>query len=52
MQFTTTLLPIVPQIEDYSCIICQEVAWRPIRLACGHRFCVRCVALIHVLALD
>lgn len=25
------------------CPVCMSVAWRPIRLACGHVFCVRCL---------
>ncbi|KAK4052796.1 hypothetical protein OIV83_002083 [Microbotryomycetes sp. JL201] len=37
--FTTTLLPVIPQIEDYECSICGEVAYKPIRLECGHKFC-------------
>lgn len=41
--FTDILLPIIPQIDDYSCIICSDIAWRPIALDCGHRFCVRCL---------
>lgn len=41
--FTNTLLPIIPQIEDYACLICGDIAWRPIALNCGHRFCVRCL---------
>ena len=41
--FTDILLPIIPQIDDYSCIICGDIAWRPIALDCGHRFCVRCL---------
>ncbi|KAI8370410.1 SPX domain-containing protein [Radiomyces spectabilis] len=34
---------IIPQPDDYSCPICMAVAWRPIRLACNHVFCVRCL---------
>lgn len=41
--FTDILLPIIPQIDDYSCIICGDIAWKPIALDCGHRFCVRCL---------
>ncbi|TNY18878.1 SPX domain-containing protein [Rhodotorula diobovata] len=41
--FTTTLLPIIPQLEDYECSICGDVAFKPIRLNCGHKFCVRCL---------
>lgn len=40
---TTTLLPILPSIDDYSCAICTGVAWRPIRLDCTHLFCIRCL---------
>ncbi|KAF8901141.1 hypothetical protein CPB84DRAFT_1915932 [Gymnopilus junonius] len=38
-----TLLPIIPSIEDYSCLICTSLAFKPIRLSCGHLFCVRCL---------
>ncbi|KAI7906620.1 SPX domain-containing protein [Cokeromyces recurvatus] len=40
---TTKLITIIPQPEDYACPICMNVAWRPIRLACSHLFCVRCL---------
>ena len=35
------VLPIVPHIDDYSCVICTSIAFKPIRLSCGHLFCVR-----------
>ncbi|KAG6866165.1 hypothetical protein C0991_008119 [Blastosporella zonata] len=38
-----TLLPIIPHLDDYSCLICLSIAFKPIRLACGHLFCVRCL---------
>lgn len=40
---TTTLLPILPSVDDYSCAICTGLAWRPIRLDCSHLFCIRCL---------
>ena len=40
---STTLLPILPSIDDYSCAICTSVAWRPVRLNCSHLFCIRCL---------
>lgn len=40
---TETLLPIIPHLEDYTCLICTDLAFKPIRLACGHLFCVRCL---------
>ncbi|KAJ7792377.1 hypothetical protein B0H14DRAFT_2931218, partial [Mycena olivaceomarginata] len=33
----TTLLPIIPSLDDY------DIAFKPIRLSCGHLFCVRCL---------
>jgi len=41
---TSTLLPVIPSLEDYSCLICTSIAFKPIRLDCGHLFCVRCLA--------
>ncbi|KAI0354010.1 hypothetical protein OH77DRAFT_1426416 [Trametes cingulata] len=40
---TETLLPIIPHIDDYSCVICTNLAFKPIRLRCSHLFCVRCL---------
>ncbi|KZT42794.1 hypothetical protein SISSUDRAFT_998572 [Sistotremastrum suecicum HHB10207 ss-3] len=37
------LLPIIPHLDDYECLICASVAFKPVRLACGHLFCVRCL---------
>lgn len=40
---TETLLPILPSLDDYACLICMSIAFKPIRLSCGHLFCVRCL---------
>ncbi|KAH9916767.1 SPX domain-containing protein [Epithele typhae] len=40
---TEILLPIIPHIDDYACVICTSLAFKPIRLHCGHLFCVRCL---------
>lgn len=37
------LLNIIPQIDDYLCPICCSIAFKPIRLQCGHLFCIRCL---------
>lgn len=37
------LLSIVPQIDDYLCPVCFSIAFKPIRLHCGHLFCLRCL---------
>ncbi|TIB95209.1 NPL4-domain-containing protein [Wallemia mellicola] len=31
-RLTETLIPIIPSIDDYNCLICQEIAFKPIRL--------------------
>ncbi|TCD66872.1 hypothetical protein EIP91_000770 [Steccherinum ochraceum] len=38
-----TVLPIVPSVDDYSCAICFNLAFKPVRLSCGHLYCVRCL---------
>lgn len=38
-----TLLPVIPHLDDYACLICTSIAFKPIRLNCGHLFCVRCL---------
>lgn len=43
----TKLITIVPQPDDYDCPVCYSIAWRPIRLECGHVFCVRCLIKAH-----
>ena len=44
------LLPVIPHIDDYACVICMNIAFKPIRLGCGHLFCVRCVvhSILHL----
>ncbi|KAJ2382342.1 hypothetical protein H4S02_005793, partial [Coemansia sp. RSA 2611] len=39
----TELVGVVPQINDYMCPMCLNIAWRPLRLECSHFFCSRCV---------
>ncbi|KAJ1648409.1 hypothetical protein LPJ64_000358 [Coemansia asiatica] len=39
----TELVGVVPQIDDYLCPMCLNIAWRPLRLDCAHVFCSRCV---------
>lgn len=42
-QLATDILATVPQIADYTCIICLSICWLPIRLDCDHLFCIRCM---------
>lgn len=41
-QITQDLVKIVPQLDDKLCPVCFDIAWKPLRLRCGHRMCVRC----------
>lgn len=34
---------ILPSLDDYVCLICMSIAFKPIRLSCGHLFCIRCL---------
>lgn len=38
-----SIIKVIPQLDDYSCPICMNIAYKPIRLSCGHLFCVRCL---------
>jgi len=40
---TKALLPILPSVDDYSCLVCMSIAYHPIRLQCHHLFCIRCL---------
>ncbi|KIW28335.1 uncharacterized protein PV07_08008 [Cladophialophora immunda] len=40
------VLNIIPQLNDYLCPICFTISWRPIRLRCGHLFCIRCMVVL------
>ncbi|CAI2174535.1 830_t:CDS:10 [Funneliformis geosporum] len=37
------LSTIIPQPEDHTCPICTLIYWKPIRLCCGHVFCITCL---------
>lgn len=45
-QISQQLLNIVPQLGDYSCPICLNIAYKPIRLRCNHVFCIRCLIVM------
>lgn len=40
---TKSLLPVLPSVDDYSCLVCMGLAYQPIRLRCSHLFCIRCL---------
>ncbi|KAI1955626.1 2-oxoglutarate dehydrogenase complex E2 component [Ophidiomyces ophidiicola] len=40
------ILSVIPQIHDYLCPICFNVAFKPVRLRCGHVFCIRCLVIM------
>lgn len=45
-QISQQLLDIVPQLSDYSCPICLNISYKPIRLRCHHVFCIRCLIVM------
>ncbi|KAF1923577.1 RING-14 protein [Didymella exigua CBS 183.55] len=45
-QVHTQILSHVPQLDDYSCPMCCEIEWRPVKLSCGHVFCIRCLIVM------
>ncbi|KAL6851984.1 SPX domain-containing protein [Trichoderma novae-zelandiae] len=36
------LVSIIPQVNEYLCPICYNIAYQPVRLDCQHVFCIRC----------
>ncbi|EXJ59893.1 hypothetical protein A1O7_04040 [Cladophialophora yegresii CBS 114405] len=40
------VLSVIPQLNDYLCPICFSISWRPVRLRCGHLFCIRCMIVM------
>lgn len=42
-QVAQELVSIVPQLDDYLCPVCFSISYKPIRLTCGHVFCIRCM---------
>ena len=40
------LLSVIPQINDYLCPICFSITYKPVRLACTHLFCIRCLIVM------
>ncbi|KAF2623388.1 RING-14 protein-like protein [Macroventuria anomochaeta] len=45
-EVNTRILSHVPQLDDYSCPMCCEIEWRPVKLSCGHVFCIRCLIVM------
>jgi len=37
------IIRLVPQLDDYLCPVCCSISYRPVRLGCGHVFCIRCM---------
>jgi E3 ubiquitin-protein ligase BAH len=45
-QVNTSVIAHVPLLDDYSCPMCMELKWRPVKLRCGHVFCIRCLIVM------
>lgn len=42
-QISDGIMSHIPRIDDYQCPVCYDLAYVPVRLACTHLFCIRCV---------
>jgi len=42
-QISSRLLTVIPNPEEYFCPICREISYKPVRLDCGHLYCLRCL---------
>ncbi|OAL54895.1 RING-14 protein-like protein [Pyrenochaeta sp. DS3sAY3a] len=45
-EVNTQILSNIPQLDDYSCPMCFDIKWRPVKLSCGHTFCIRCLIVM------
>ncbi|KAH8724538.1 RING-14 protein-like protein [Phaeosphaeriaceae sp. PMI808] len=45
-EVNSQILSSIPQIDDYSCPMCMEIKWRPVKLRCEHVFCIRCLIVM------
>jgi hypothetical protein len=41
-QVSTDLVKIVPQPGDHECPICSFIVYQPVRMRCGHVYCISC----------
>ncbi|EPX70713.1 ubiquitin-protein ligase E3 [Schizosaccharomyces octosporus yFS286] len=40
------LFSIIPQLQDFECAICSNIAYKPVRLGCSHVFCLHCLIIL------
>lgn len=40
------IVSVVPQLNDYLCPVCFNISFKPIKLRCGHVFCIRCMIVL------
>ncbi|KAF2260002.1 RING-14 protein-like protein [Lojkania enalia] len=45
-EVNSNILSHIPQLDDYSCPMCMDIKWRPVKLRCGHVFCIRCLIVM------
>ena len=45
-RISNEILAIVPQLNDYLCPVCFSISYKPVRLQCGHVFCIRCLVVM------
>lgn len=43
-EITSKVLAIIPQLDDWSCPVCYNMAWKPVGLRCCRSvFCIQCI---------
>ncbi|EPY51874.1 ubiquitin-protein ligase E3 [Schizosaccharomyces cryophilus OY26] len=40
------LFSVIPQLQDFECAICSNIAYKPVRLGCSHVFCLHCLIIL------
>ncbi|CAB11077.2 ubiquitin-protein ligase E3 with SPX domain Pqr1/Spx1 [Schizosaccharomyces pombe] len=49
---SSKLFSIIPQLRDFECAICSNVAYKPVRLGCSHVFCLHCLIILQKQKVD
>ncbi|RMD42084.1 hypothetical protein DV735_g3028, partial [Chaetothyriales sp. CBS 134920] len=46
MTISHELVHLIPQLNDYLCPVCYGITYKPVRLACNHVYCIRCMIVM------
>ncbi|MCJ1314280.1 hypothetical protein MMC25_007960 [Agyrium rufum] len=45
-EISDKILMLIPQVADFLCPVCFAISYKPVRLRCGHIFCIRCMVVL------